>query len=215
MPVCALCGTPAKPAFRAPPQEGSPDLDGRPGEPTRSTLRRWIMCCGGCRACAMDLSSLPISGKDVVGTEAYRRITSPFLRWAALTSGTPDEGEALLHAAWDAEDEGQDATALRRRAAACWPAPADMEAALRLADIQRRAGLFEEAAATLDRFPLGQDDAAQRIAAFERARIAAGDLGRHLLSSALRPPARTPHVTHGKQSARSFWSRLRGASSDR
>ena len=215
MSVCALCGTPAKPPFRAPPQEGSPDLDGRPGEPTRSTLRRWITCCGGCRACAMDLSSLPISAKDIVGTEAYRRITSPFLRWAALTTGTPEEGEALLHAAWDAEDEGQDAMPLRRRAAACWPAPADVETALRLADIQRRAGLFAEATATLDRFAPGHDDGVKRIAAFERARIAAGDLGRHLLSSALRPPARTPHVTHGKRSALSFWSRLRGVGNER
>ena len=163
----------------------------------------------------MDLSTLPIAGKDIVGTEAYRQLASPFLRWAALTAGTPEEGEALLHAAWEAEDEGRDATALRRRAVACWPAPPDLEAALRFADIQRRAGLLAEAMATLDRLPPGQDDGAQRIAAFERARIVAGDTGRHLLSSALRPPARTPHVTHGKRPVASFWSRLRGANNDR
>ena len=156
----------------------------------------------------MDLSTLPASGKEVVGTDVYRRITSPFLRWAALSVGMPEESEALLHAAWEEEDAGRDATALRRRAAASWPAPADVEAALRLVDIQRRAGLFAEATATLDRFATGQDDGALRIAAFERARIAAADTGRHLLSSALRPPARTPHVTHGKPATGGFWSRL-------
>jgi hypothetical protein len=89
MSACALCGTPAPPPFRAPAQEGSPDLDGRPGEPTRSTLRRWVLSCRGCRACAPDLAALPASGKQIVAAAEYRRLTSPFLRWAALAAGTP------------------------------------------------------------------------------------------------------------------------------
>ena len=84
-------------------------------------------------------------------------------------------------------------------------------AALRSADIQRRAGLMEEAAATLSGLPPGHDGVT-RIAAFERARIAVGDTGRHLISSALRPPARSPHVSHGKRAAPGFWGRLFGAS---
>ncbi len=213
MPACALCGSPAPPPFRAPAQEGSPDLDGRPGEPTRSTLQRWVLCCRTCRACAPDLAAIPVSSHDLVRTDEYRRLTSPFLRWAALVSGTPAEAEALLQAAWDEEDAGRDATELRRRAAAAWPVPGDAEAGLRLADIQRRAGLLAEAAQTLDRFPSGPDETAGRIASFERARIAAGDTGRHLLSSALRPPARTPHVVHGKRATGGFWSRLLGSNS--
>ncbi len=211
MPACAACGTAAPLPFRAPPAETAPDLDGRPGEPTRSTLRRWLLRCRGCGACAPDLATLPPGAADIVRSPGYRA-QPPFLRWAALAAGTPDEAQALLQAAWEAEDSGADAMELRRRAAALWPAPADAEAALRLADIQRRAGLLAEAAATLDSWP-DRDDASARIAVFERARIAVGDTGRHLLSSALRPPARTPHVTHGKRAAGGFWGRLLGGAS--
>ncbi len=212
MSSCALCGTTAPRPFRAPAPEGSPDLDGRPGEPTRSTLRKWLVCCSHCRAVAPDVSQLPAASKEIVQSEAYRRLKTPFLRWAALVAGTGEEAAALLQAAWDAEDDGHDATDLRRRAAAVWPAPGDAEAALRLADVQRRAGLLDAAARTLDALPAGLDDAAARIAAFERARVAAADTGRHMLSSALRPPARTPHVAHGKRDKGGFWARLLGAS---
>ena len=168
------------------------------------------MCCTKCLAVAPDLAALPASAAPVVQSDGYRSLKAPFLRWAALVAGTGDEAAALLQAAWDAEDHGHDATGLRRQAAAVWPVPDDAEQALRLADVQRRAGLLVAAATTLDRLPPGQDDAAARIAAFERARIAAGDTGRHLLSSALRPPARTPHVTHGQRKVTGFWSRLMG-----
>lgn len=211
MPACALCGTPTPPPFRAPPPEGSPDLDGRPGEPTRSTLRRWVQTCPGCGACAPDLSVLPLHAKAVVSSASYRAHPSTFERWAALVADTAEQPEALLQAAWLAEDEGFDGTALRRRALALWPTPADAEGLVRLADIQRTARLLHDAAATLDRVPPSPDDGLARIVAFERARIASADTGRHLLSSALRPPARTPHVSHGKPVAGGFWSRLFGA----
>ena len=212
MANCALCGTAAPSPFRAPPAEGSPDLDGRPGEPSRSTLRRWLQCCTKCRAFAPDVSLLPASALGIPESEAYRRLKTPFLRWAALVAGTPAEAEALLEAAWDAEDDGNDAQALRRRSAAVWPAPEDVESALRLADVQRRAGLFAEALRTLDGLPAALADGAAQIAAFERTVVQANDAGRHLMSSALRPPARTPPVTHGKRKASGFWSRLLGGS---
>ena len=213
MSACALCGSPAPAPFRAPAPEGSPDLDGRPGEPTRSTLRRWVQTCSGCRACAPDLAALPASTKDILSNAAYATLRTPTDRWAALVAGTAAEAEAVLQAAWLMEDDGKDATAQRRRSLALWPAPADAEDLVRLADLQRRAGLLAEAASTLDRLPTDVDDAVQRIAAFERARIAASDTTRHLLSSALRPPARTPHVSHGKPVPGGFWKRLlRGAS---
>ena len=142
---------------------------------------------------------------------AYAALPSPFERWAALVSLTQAAADALLQAAWEAEDEGRDGTALRRRALDAWSAPADAEGMVRLADIQRRAGLLDRAAATLDAV-VSQDDGVARIVAFERARIALSDTGRHLLSSALRPPARTPHVSHGKPQAGSFWRRVFGRS---
>ena len=43
---CAVCGGPARPPFRAPrPPELSPDMDMRPGESVRSTLRDWVQGC--------------------------------------------------------------------------------------------------------------------------------------------------------------------------
>jgi hypothetical protein len=212
MSACALCRTPAPPPFRAPAPEGSPDLDGRPGEPTRSTLLRWLQTCDGCGACAPDLAALPASAQEAVQIDTYHTLDSPFERWAALVVGTPEEAEAWLQAAWLAEDSGEDATPQRRRALAVWPKPADAEGMVRLADIQRRAGLLADAAATLDMIPRIGDDGLARIVAFERARLLIGDTGRHLLSSALRPPARTPHVSHGKRTATGFWSRVFGTS---
>ena len=212
MPACALCGTATPPPYRAPPPEGSPDLDGRPGEPTRSTLRRWVQICPGCGACAPDLAALPAAAKDLVEGAAYAALASPFERWAFLARRTGGEAaHALLQAAWAGEDDGRAGTARRRRALLAGPAPADAEGMVRLADMQRRAGLLQRAAATLDAV-VSNDDGVIRIVAFERTRIAMNDTGRHLLSSALRPPARTPHVSHGKAQAGGFWSRLFGRS---
>ena len=207
MPACALCGIPAPPPFRAPPPEGSPDLDGRPGEPTRSTLQRWVQTCRSCGACAPDLAALPASARTIVTEATYLALPSPFERWAALVAGTGTAADALLQAAWAAEDAGRDGAPLRRRALAAWPPTVEPEGLVRLADVQRRAGLMAQAAATLDAV-CSTEDGMARIVAFERARIAVDDAGRHLLSSALRPPARTPHVSHGKTSAAGFWSRV-------
>ena len=212
MAACALCGTPAPPPYRAPAPEGSPDLDGRPGEPTRSTLPRWLQTCTGCGACAPDLATLPASAAVVVSSQAYTQLPAPSERWVALVTGTAAEAEAWLHAAWRAEDDGEDGSALRGRAVAAWPTPVDAEGLVRLADTQRRAGLLQEATATLDAILLGHDAGTAQVIAFERARIALGDTGRHLLSSALRPPARTPHVSHGRRKPAGFWARLLGGS---
>lgn len=209
MSICALCGAPAPAPYRAPSPETAPDLDLRPGEPTRSTLGKWLMQCRGCGACAPDLSALPSAMAPVTQTAAYRAQKSRFLRWAMLVHGTPLESEALLQAAWEADDHAVDAYALRRHAASVWPEPTDAEQVLRLVDVLRRAGSFADAAARVPGLAASADDTTRQIAAFQRARIEAQDTGRHLMSSALRPPARTPHVTHGRGDS-GFWGRLFG-----
>ncbi len=116
--------------------------------------------------------------------------------------------EATLQAAWALDDaDDPDAARLRRAAAAEWGAPDSPESALRLIDVLRRAGEFGSAAAVE---PPGMDENSARILAFQRDRIAARDTGRHLISAALRPPARTPHVTHGRRSEGGFWRRIFG-----
>jgi hypothetical protein len=198
----------------------APDLDLRPGEPTRSTLLRWVDLCPGCGAAAPDLAALPSPTAGVVRSVEYAGLRTklpdclPFLRWAMLCR--PEQRrEALLQAAWVADDAGDaaEATALRRAAAFAWGEPESPESALRLVDVLRRAGEFELArarAAALD--PDGIDEISAQILVFQRARIAAGDAGRYLLSSALRPPASRPHVAQGrpKPPKRRFFGRLFG-----
>ena len=205
--------------FRAPTPELAPDLDLRPGEPTRSTLPRWVQTCRGCGATAPDLTALPSGAAATAASAPYRALrhpgpAMPFLRWAMLAreAGDPSlAAEATLQAAWALDDAGQDASPLRREAATLWGEPGGAESALRLLDVLRRAGEWDAAVARAVLLAgAGLDENSARIVAFQRERIAARDAGRHLMSSALRPPARTPHVTHGKGEAGGFWRRLLG-----
>jgi thioredoxin-like negative regulator of GroEL len=152
---------------------------------------------------------LPGSAAAVTQTRTYQGERSRFRRWVMLVAGTPVEAEALLQAAWEMDDRGEDATLLRRQASAVWGQPADAEQTLRLVDVLRRAGAFDEAAAQLPPLANASDDTTRRIAAYQQARIAARDTGRHLMSSALRPPATKPHVAHGRGDV-GFWGRLFG-----
>ena len=226
LPACGVCGSAARAPFRPPPAELAPDLDGRPGEPTRSTLPQWVATCRRCGTSAPDLSRLPDGAGDVVKAAAYQALRTPgpegpALRWACICDALgrrAEAAEATLQAAWALDDAGGDkaergAATLRRRAVALWGEPASTEDALRLLDMERRAGNFAAAAARADLLDgAAQDENTAAILLFQRARIAEGDTGRHMISSALRPPARRPHVTHGTQApaAGGFWRRLFG-----
>jgi hypothetical protein len=220
-PVCGGCGAPARRAFRAPQPEIAPDLDMRPGEPARSTLRDWIQICPKCGAAAPDLTALPSAARAVAESDEYRMLstsaleeTLPFRRWALICGRTGDraaQAEALLQAAWAADDAAAmtESARLRAEVAALWDGTTDVEQGLRRLDVLRRAGLFEAAeawAAVMSE--RGADELAGAIIAFQRTRIAARDIGRHLISSALPPPAHAPHVSHGKRATTGFWSRL-------
>jgi len=199
--TCAVCGAPARAEFAAPQPEIAPDLDMRPGEPARSTLPDWIAQCPRCRAAAPDLSALPAAARSIVESDEYRALgtsgleeTLPFRRWALIcerTGDRPQQAEALLQAAWAADD-----------------AAAMTDAARRL-DVLRRAGLFDQAAAWAKLLAAReQGETGRLIIAFQQARIATRDIGRHLISAALPPPSATPHVSHGKRAQPGFWSRL-------
>ena len=218
---CGVCGAPARPAFKAPQPEIAPDLDMRPGEPARSTLRDWVVVCPTCGAAAPDLAALPGSARAVVESDEYRMLstsgleeTLPFRRWALICAGAGDRGqqaEALLQAAWAADDAAAmtEAAELRAAVAALWDGTDDVELGLRRLDVLRRAGQFDAAMAWATAMTQrGMDEVGRSVILFQRARIAARDIGRHLISSALRPPASAPHVSHGKRATTGFWSRL-------
>jgi hypothetical protein len=219
--LCGVCDTPARGAFKAPQPEIAPDLDMRPGEPARSTLRDWVQVCRGCGAAAPDVSLLPGSVRSVIAGSTYQALTTsvleetlPFRRWALICEALGDraqQAEALLQAAWSADDAAEMSAAaeLRLQVAALWGETTDIELGLRRLDLLRRAGRFEEAqnwAETI--IERGPDELARSLVTFQQRRIAARDVGRHLISSALPPPAHSPHVSHGKRASTGFWSRL-------
>jgi hypothetical protein len=224
--ACALCGSPARPPFRAPAPEQAPDLDRRPGEPTRSTIAQWLSVCPGCGAAAPDLASLPAAARPVVDDPDYAALHAqepaaarPFLCWSmiCLRTGNVAAAEAMLQAAWVADDAGDEAAARTWRldAVALWGEPADAADAQRLLDVLRRAGAFDRAATLAeDLLSRAPDRDAAAILRFQLARIAAGDAGRHTIASVLPPPARSPHVAHGRKAATpatgGFWRRLFG-----
>lgn len=218
---CGVCGNPSRAAFRAPQPEIAPDLDMRAGEPARSTLRDWIQICPRCGAAAPDLAALPSTARAVVQSDEYRMLsttaleeTLPFRRWALIcerTGDRPQQAEALLQAAWAADDAAAMSESARLRAdvAALWADTNDVELGLRRLDVLRRAGLFDAAsswAATLTE--RGADELVGTIIAFQRARIEQRDIGRHLISSALPSSSHAPHVSHGKRATAGFWSHL-------
>ena len=215
MTRCAVCGTPAPEEFRPPRAVQAPDLDGRPGEPARSTLARWVATCHTCGASAPDLSALPAGTAKIIAGEDYLALRQPgpamaHLRWARLAEAAGQRrhaAEALLAAAWATEDSDLPSGDLRRRAALLFAPPDDDAGLLRLIDILRRAGAFEEAA-SLAGSAKPQDETGAAILAFERARIGARDPGRHQISAALPPPAHRPHVSHGKTPAPGFLKNL-------
>jgi hypothetical protein len=209
--------------FLAPQPEIAPDLDMRPGEPARSTLPRWIAVCRSCGAAAPDLAALIPSVGAIVRSAEYRSMTAqdppetiPFRHWALVCRGQGDrtgEAEALLQAAWAADDAGADAaaSALRQTVAALWEDAADTRIVLRRLDVLRRAGMFQDARRCADGIADGPlDDTARAVLAFQRGRIAAEDRGRHSIGSALPPPAHAPHVTHVRRTPPSLWRRLLG-----
>jgi len=190
----------------------------RPGEPTRSTIAQWVQTCMGCGAVAPDVSRLGPEMIEVVESEAYLSLSArppeatPFLRYGMICR-PGDRAGAMLQAAWVADDAGDEEAAVhyRKEAAACWGEPDGAENALHLIDVLRRAGLLaaaDECAALIGEG--APDERDMLILAFQRARIAEGDTGRHLMSSALRPPARMPHVAARRPRRKGFLAKLFG-----
>ncbi len=219
--TCGVCAGPVRAEFRAPQPEIAPDLDMRPGEPTRSTLPEWVQQCPICRAAAPDLTALHPEARAIVESDEYKTLTTlaleetlPFRRWALICERTGDranQAEALLQACWAADDAAaaSEASRLRAEVARLWADTQDIEISLRRLDVMRRAGLFEAAENWGDSLAqVAGEETARSIIAFQRARIAARDIGRHLISSAIPPPAHAPHVSHGKRASTGFWSRL-------
>ncbi len=211
---CGVCGQESRqPGFRPPVPEQAPDLDLRPGEPVRSTMSRWLQACPHCGYAAPDVAEAHPAGAQAVAAAPYRALIADtahpvlarrFLAWAHVleeTGALHAAAEATLHAAWVADDLNRDdlARQWRREAVALWRSgPAlDAEQSVRVIDALRRAGDFAEAEGAAEALAaLNPPEAVAQVVALEARLIAAEDMGRHSMASALAPPARRPHVTH-------------------
>jgi hypothetical protein len=212
--TCAVCARESQQQrVRAVGQNGPPDLDLRPAEMARSTMQHWLQQCPACGFVAPRIDEADVQAAAIVQAGPYRALlaetTYPplarrFLCRAMLLEETGDlhgAAEETLHAAWVADDARKpdlarswrlDAVALFRQG----PSPA-LEQRVRIVDILRRAGDFGGAAAQageLERTNL--PDPVDRVVAFERRLIAAGDIRAYTVASALPPPAARPHVAH-------------------
>jgi hypothetical protein len=213
---CGVCGHESRqPGFRPPVPEQAPDLDLRPGEPVRSTMARWLEACPHCGYAAPNIAEAHPAGAQAVAAAPYRALIADtahpvlarrFLAWAHVleeTGALHAAAEATLHAAWVADDLNRDdlARQWRREAVALWRSgPAlDAEQSVRVIDALRRAGDFAEAEGAAEALAaLNPPEAVAQVTALEVRLIAAEDMGRHSIASALAPPARRPHVTHQK-----------------
>jgi hypothetical protein len=168
--TCANCRKPSEhQALGSTNAFGSPDLDLRPPEMQRSTMRSWLQVCPHCGYTAADLSEVHGDLAAVSGAE-YRHTTSDqrfpelarrFLAHALLfVSAEPvTAAHARLRAAWVCDDADQ-----TELAAECRSLAADCFATLRrfedseggitqgavFVDVLRRAGQFERAGGECD-----------------------------------------------------------------
>lgn len=143
---------------------GSPDLDLRPAEMQRSTMRSWLQECPECGYVNGNLSSANEDAKQIIESEPYQavennsqlpEIARRFAKYAMLQHAAPEAaGAALIRAAWACDDVRNTGQAkLYRNEAAdillTLQPFADDEAnttiATVLVDVLRRAERFEEA----------------------------------------------------------------------
>jgi len=92
--------------------------------------------------------------------------------------------------------------------------PLDAEQTVRIVDALRRAEAWDDAGSTAAMLAHSEPpEAVAQVIMLERRLIEAQDSGRHTVASALPPPSRRPHVTHGRDAMRApgegIWAKLK------
>ncbi len=230
---CVICGEESEhTSITSSNAMGSPDLDLRPPEMQRSTMEWWLQECPACGYVAPDISESVASIKAIVEIFEQSKTLSPFVRRSALLERLGDlEGAAenALHAAWDADDRGDDDGAVksRRRSAAIFKktlndidqdAEEVLVAKVRSIDIFRRAGDFDDARKLCYEVLDGRPDSTlTKIVRYQGKLIEARDVAAHSVEQAQQPddPLRTPSRGrgHGGGNGKSWnseiWDRIK------
>lgn len=176
--------------------QGTADLDFRPPEVRRSAMPLWVHKCDYCRNVFSTTDPMPeyeeryIDSKEYVncaGIAGLSDLGKRFVKLALIYQHCKDyrrAGDAFLCAAWACDDERLDVTAIvcRKRALACYNEVDVLRVAkrelpelkLRIVDVLRRAGMFEEAAAFAGHLKFRTEQYI-RIRDFQMERAQAGD----------------------------------------
>jgi hypothetical protein len=205
-----VCGTESEQIVtRSTNSIGSPDLDSRPPEMARSTIRTWVQRCPSCGYCAASLDDDSPHVREAMARPEYdaqlrrqgfTKLANSFCCESLIAAEAGDLARAtwsLVHAAWACDDLGraEAAAECRRRAAemlqraeSAGQQVADQpgEAAAILVDLLRRAHQMESAAAVLSaRRQEASDKVIRRVLEYHSRLIARRDTSEHAIDEAL------------------------------
>jgi len=211
--TCRVCGTTSDQEKLADTTSfGWPDLDLRPPEMRRSTMRAWLQDCPSCGFVAADLSKVSDAEKDAIkgpvagpmwqeylterdGPDALakRFERRAFIEWQTNRQGLA--GFRMLCAAWDADDRGDaaGATGYREQAVvflevALANAPNAKEATdwtIQLVETLRRLGSFDKAEEYGDRLIGNASPKVDAIGRFQLRMILESDRNPYTMGDAL------------------------------
>jgi len=211
--TCRVCGTTSDQEKLADTITlGWPDLDLRPPEMRRSTMRVWLQDCPSCGFVAADLSKVsddemdaikgPVAGpmwqEDLTERDGPDALAKRFERRAFIEWQTNRQGLAgyrMLCAAWDADDRDEDkgSREYREQAAIFFDValandPDAKEATdwtLMIVDSLRRIGRFDEAEKHADRLIGNASPRIDAIGRFQLRTILDADRNRYTMGDAL------------------------------
>ncbi len=190
---CAVCGSVHEfTGIGSTNAFGHPDLDLRPPEMERSTIRMAIQRCAQCGYCATDIAESYENAAEMMGQEQYKQqlhsenfpeCANSFLCYSMITANDGNllsAAYACLHAAWICDDDDfkdgavesrKKAIALFKRvqnSGATFAEDPGTEEAL-LADMMRRAELFDDALAQCENgLAKKPNDSVARVLKFQK-----------------------------------------------
>lgn len=207
--TCRVCGTISDQEKLADATSfGWPDLDLRPPEMRRSTMRVWLQDCPSCGFVAADLSKVSDAEMGVVASAFWKEavaardgvdaLAKRFERRAFIEQQTNRPGRAgfrMLCAAWDADDRGDSAgsKAYREQAAIFLETALDNDPdakeatdwTLQLTDALRRIRHFDKAEEYADRLIGNASARIDAIGRFQLRAIGDSDSNRYTMGDAL------------------------------
>lgn len=177
-------------------QQGTYDLDFRPPETKRSSMPLWIKKCDYCRNVFSTSLPMPDCDEKFINSQSFVNcggiaglpdLGKNFVKLALVFLHCGEylnAGDHFLYAAWCCDDEGLDVTAsvCRQKAleaynevnARTMTKRELLEMELRIVDMLRRCGMFEETIGFLNSIEV-EDEKGQAICAFQAKKAAAKD----------------------------------------